>query len=293
MEYNVLCAIANIMDFRNVDLNLYKSKSDIRIVQVGEGLEGFIRDALTGSFGASLENKIKKHRDGLSWQGSQNNPPDITVWERYGGDAFEVKKVGTPYVGLELNSSYPRDFIYRCLPDGSEDKMVSGGCRRAEKWDKKDMFYVVGYVKDQRIKCLTITHGPCYAAPRETYNRFPTAVRSALKANKQEGIVFSETRELGRINGVDPLRITDLRVRGMWMIKNPLVVFKDKLSYNKTSNDFNIFALIKREKYDDFPSSCRTKIERHKLLEVVKNVRITDPDNISKELNAVLIKGKW
>ena len=39
------------------------------------------------------------------------------------------------------------------------------------------------------------------------------------------GLEAGETDELGRINKVDPLGITSLRVRGMWQIKNPSKVF--------------------------------------------------------------------
>ena len=40
-----------------------------------------------------------------------------------------------------------------------------------------------------------------------------------------QDVEFSETNELGRVNKVDPLGITYLRIRGMWGIENPIKVF--------------------------------------------------------------------
>lgn len=38
-------------------------------------------------------------------------------------------------------------------------------------------------------------------------------------------ISLTDTRELGKLNKVDPLGITYLRIRGMWGIENPFQVF--------------------------------------------------------------------
>ena len=38
-------------------------------------------------------------------------------------------------------------------------------------------------------------------------------------------VEFEETEELGRINMIDSLGITKLRVRGMWISQNPWKVF--------------------------------------------------------------------
>ena len=56
----------------------------------------------------------------------------------------------------------------------------------------------------------------------------------------------SKTVELGRINRVDPLGITNLRIRGMWMIANPLRVFEYVYKYNSRQN-FALIALMKKE----------------------------------------------
>ena len=105
---------------------------------------------------------------------------------------------------------------------------------------------------------------------------------------------LAQTRELGRINGVDPLRITDLRVRGMWMIRNPIVLFKEFFGYSPVgqSSEFSLFAIMSAEKYSRFSKSSRKKVESMKRLEI-KDIRVTDPNNISKRIDAKLIIGGW
>ncbi|MGC8662642.1 MAG: NgoPII family restriction endonuclease [Candidatus Micrarchaeia archaeon] len=287
MEVNALEMIINIAKRHDTDLSAYKPSSDVRVVRAGEGLEGYIKDALAGSFGASIEERLLRYKEAFSWQGNQANPPDLTAWEKAGGDAFEIKKMKTAMADIELNSSYPRDYLY------AEDKMISKGCKAAEEWSKKDMFYVVGYAPSSKIKCLTIIHGPCYAADRETYERPRRLVREGLESGLH-GIDLARTRELGRINGVDPLRITDLRVRGMWMIRNPLVLFREFFDYNKAAKgkEFSLFAIISAAKYAKFSAAARSKAEGLKGIEV-KDIRVTDPNNISSSISAKLILGGW
>ncbi len=287
MEANALEMISNIMEHSDTGLEAYKPASDVRIIRTGEGLEGYAKDALSGSFGASIEERMHRYAKVFSWQGNQVNPPDLTVWEKLGGDAFEIKKIKSAQSDLELNSSYPRDYLY------SKDKMISQGCRAAEDWSKKDMFYVVGHVPSSKINCLTIIHGPCYAASKETYEKPRKLVIEGLKGGLH-GIDFAQTRELGRINGVDPLRITDLRIRGMWMIRNPLVLFKEFFDYNndQQSKEFSLFAIISTAKYAGFSITSRKKVESNKLLKI-KNIKVANPNNISKSIDAKLITGGW
>lgn len=40
------------------------------------------------------------------------------------------------------------------------------------------------------------------------------------------GLEFAKTKEIGRLNKVDPVGITYLRIRGMWGIKNPVDIRK-------------------------------------------------------------------
>ena len=126
-------------------------------------------------------------------------------------------------------------------------------------------------------------YGRDYCAAAECYNK----IRQKIKSGVEEisGVEFAQTRELGRVNRVDPLGITYLRVRGMWHIENPWKVFSYIYRRNLAA-DFNFMCVINLEKWN-------TLENRSKLLELQKNfpalkisdVKIKNPDNPAK-LNA-------
>ena len=76
--------------------------------------------------------------------------------------------------------------------------------------------------------------------------------------NEIPDVELAETNELGRVNRVDPLGITNLRIRGMWQIQNPIRVF----DYLHTTGDtFELIAVIPTSKYNSFPTDSKNKIE--------------------------------
>ena len=91
---------------------------------------------------------------------------------------------------------------------------------------------------------------------------------------------------MGKVKRVDPLGITELRIRGMWSIENPINVFKDlcKLENNK----FHLFAILKREKYLSYPKEDIREIEANKEISI-KDIKIKDPNNPAKLIEAKLI----
>ena len=126
---------------------------------------------------------------------------------------IEVKKIESLDASLALNSSYPKHTIR------SDSTMISEACRDAEDWTEKDMLYVVGSVRNSMLRHLTMVYGLDYCASESCYSGLKTRISQGV--NAIPGVEFSETRELGRINRVDPLGITYMRVRGMWGIENP------------------------------------------------------------------------
>lgn len=79
------------------------------------------------------------------------------------------------------------------------------------------------------------------------------------------------------MNKVDPLGITNLRIRGMWHIKNPNNVFNYLI--NQTLNsDLKIYCIMKIDKYNSFPVEDRKYIENTDSLKL-KDVKIKNPDN--------------
>ena len=248
MTTNLLKALKNIVE--NPSNNLvaqYRSLNPKNAM--GEALEFYIKDVFCDSL--SEEDISKKeilHAEYLSYLGNQNNPPDFMIKN---GDAVEVKKheekeqIRANASGiLALNSSYPKDYLYPNSP------RLNGGCKNCETWSKKDNLYVVGGIKGGKIKSLWFVYGNCYAASRETYEKINDAIASGV--NTLPDIEFGTTEELARVNKVDPLGITDLRVRGMWQIKHPSVVFS-YIPETIIDADFKINAIMLTSKYDSFP----------------------------------------
>jgi len=121
--------------------------------------------------------------------------------------------------------------------------MITSECKNCEEWTSKDILYVVGNIKENKIAILTFIYGDCYAADKEIYER----VKSTVIENIKSKLEYSETIELGRINRVDPLGITNLRIRGMWTIQHPLKVYNEILKI--TDAEFQLFVLMKNDKY--------------------------------------------
>ncbi|MGB7441275.1 MAG: NgoPII family restriction endonuclease [Coleofasciculaceae cyanobacterium] len=127
-----------------------------------------------------------------------------------------------------------------------------------------------------------------YGAEREIYERIKETIANGISGISE--VEFSETRELGRVNKVDPLNLTYLRIRGMWGIQNPLSVFNYiDLGYQQKAN-FQLIALMSKNKYLSFPQRDRQKLEiisNENLL--INNVKIKSPNNPVQLTPAVVI----
>jgi len=192
------------------------------------------------------------------------------------GDAFEVKKVNNfGGASIALNSSYPKQKLF------SDDPMITTECKNCEKWGEKDFVYCVGNVIDDNIRVLSFIDGDCYSAKKEHYEKIRKSMIEGISKLKVE---FSKTRELARLNKIDPLKITDLRIRGMWQIKSPLWVFSDLIKVPE--KNCVVYALMKKEKFDSFPEEDKKEV-RKKMN--VRNVKINNPDNPKSKMDALLV----
>ena len=281
MANNILRAILNIASYKNNDLKSYASTYLIRINAVGEQLEFYIKDAIASSFNLAQNKKEEEYSRVFSYSGNQNNPPDMIIRK---GDAFEIKKIKTPSASLALNSSPPKDALY------SSDPRIIRKCKECEgvpPWNKKDLFYVIGNVKDKVLNYLFFIDGRCYAAEPEIYYKIYNPIKKNVDTILDElGLEKGKTKELGKVKRVDPLGITELRVRGMWSIKNPLKVFTDfKI---EKDNSFYLFALMRKEKFLSYPKDDIKDIESNKYVSI-KDVKIKDPNNPTNLMEAKLI----
>jgi len=284
MANNILSAISNIVSFGNYNLNSYSSTYLIRINAVGEQLEFYIKDAIAGSFKLPQDKKEEAYARIFSYLGNQNNPPDMIIKN---SDAFEIKKIESPMSSLALNSSPPKNKLL------SNDIRITNACRNCEahKWAEKDLFYVIGHAVGGEIKYLFFIHGLCYAADYSVYEKVYSPIKSDVDSIIGGlGLEKGETDEIGKVKRVDPLGITELRIRGMWQIQNPLKVYGD-LCKIEDADKFHLFALIRADKYKSFPKEDRDKLETGKSISV-REVRIKDPNNPAKLIKAKLISFK-
>lgn len=273
---NILRAILNIVNTPVIELkNKYFGRNTIN--NVGEALEVYIQDAFADSINEENPNiRNKKIANTFSYLGNQNNPPDIILKN---GDAIEVKKIQSKGSSIALNSSYPKHKLY------SNDPRITEACKTCEKWEIKDIIYAVGVTNDKNLTNLWLVYGDCYAASKETYQRIGEKIKNGVL--EIPDIEFSETKELGRMNKVDPLGITNLRIRGMWHIDNPLKVFKEIHTINE-SNSFSLSCIMREEKFDSFCKEDKIKIREQKDIFVTK-IEIKNPDNPAQLLSAKLI----
>jgi hypothetical protein len=288
MPTNILRAIKNISLFGKNDLKDYSSTYLIRINAAGEALEFFVKDAFCNSFTRPKQEKEELHRNSFSWLGNQNFPPDLIIRS---GDAFEIKKIESLRPStIALNSSHPKDKLYH------DELRITDACKKCDggKWENKDLFYVVGCTQNGRIRYLFFIQGTCYAAERNVYERIEKRIKQGvedcIRLNGIEG--GSETVELGRINRVDPLGITNLRIRGMWMIENPIRVFEYIHHYNP-NQEFSLIALMKKEKFETYPQEDRAAISKNHSNIISKQVKLKDPNNPAELLDAQLITVSW
>lgn len=274
---NILEAIVNIAQNPIYEIrNHYSGRN--RVNNVGEALETFVKDAFTNCIQTEDETeKMRRYNEEFSWLGNQNHPPDIMI---NGGDAIEVKKTQSANSDLALNSSYPKSTVQ------SSSKMITQACKDCEDWTEKDLIYCVGHTTDNNIKSLWMVYGSIYAANHETYQIIKQKITEGI--NEIPNVELAETNELGRVNRVDPLGITNLRIRGMWQIQNPRRVFN--YLHSTSSSIFELVAIIPTSKYDSFPLESNTKLETLGNPNLtIENVKVKDPNNPANLIEAKLI----
>ena len=277
---DILEAINNIINQSQFNItNLFSGKN--RINNVGEGLENFIKNAFANTFTEENETfRLQKFSEVYSWLGNQNHPPDLMIKN---GDAIEVKKIQSPLNDLALNSSYPKSTLL------SSSKLITNDCRNCEDWKEKDLLYSIGYIDNEELKSLFFVYGNIYAANHDIYEIIKEKISSGIK--EIPNVEFAESKELGRVNRVDPLGITNLRIRGMWQIQNPKKVFDYILNNEKVK--FELTAIIPISKYNSFPIESRNKLENLSIDNfLITNSKVKNPNNPATLLDVKLITFK-
>ena len=268
---NIIKAFSNIV--KNYETNVHTlTQGNNRANNMGEGLENYIKDVFANTLNEEdSATKLETLSEIFSYQGNKNNPPDLILKN---SDAIEIKKIESKNSAIALNSSYPKAKLYANSP------MITTACRACENWDEKDMIYAIGHLPkgSEQLKSLWLVYGDCFCADIEVYERIKNTI---------EDVEFTETKELGKVKKVDPLGITDLRIRGMWYIANPTKIFDYVYAYDE-SKRFQLVCLMKKEKYEGLPLEDREVLESLGIDGVeVLDVRIKSPNN-----PVVLVDGK-
>lgn len=267
---NIIKAFVNIVNNYQTTVN-HVTNGNNRANNMGEGLESLIKDAFAGTTNEINEqNRLEIFSTLYSYSGNKNNPPDLIVRN---SDAIEIKKLESHSTAIALNSSYPKAKLF------SDSTMITTACRSCETWTQKDMLYAIGNVpkNTNQLKSLWLVYGDCFCADKEIYERIKDTISNGITSIPN--VEFTETNELAKVKKVDPLGITDFRIRGMWHIENPTKIFNYLYSYDETKT-FQLICLMKKEKYESMPLVDRQMIENLNTQNVsVSDVRIKNPNN--------------
>lgn len=166
--------------------------------------------------------------------------------------------------------------------------MITAGCRNAEngEWIEKDLLYIVGSVKNKTLKSMFMVYGMDYAADEETYLRIKRTIKNGVE--ELPNIQFAETDELGRLNKIDPLGGTSLRIRGMWILQNPWKAFS-YITQMDTSKKFEFCAIINEDKYNSYKNKDELEKIKNNSLNIT-DVKIKNPNNPAVLMNAKMIR---
>lgn len=278
---NLLIALKNIIEEPVTDLIDYYNWSN-RANNMWDALEVYVKDIFCNSLDKSNYEKDILYSENFSYLGNTNNPPDMIIKN---SDAIEVKKIESVWSAIALNSSYPKDKLYR------NDTRITNECKECESdnWDNKDIIYIVWVSpkSSKKLKAIWFIYWNCYAADKNIYQRIADVISSWI--NQISDVELVDTNELAKVKKVDPLWITDLRVRWMWHIDNPIKVFSDVASIGK-DDEFTVNSIILEDKYLSFPENDRKNLESLIIPGFsITNIQIKSPNNPAKLLNAKLI----
>ena len=160
--------------------------------------------------------------------------------------------------------------------------MITSICKNCEEnWTEKDICYVIGNIyKNQSIKSIWFVCGDCYSANPKIYTRIKDSITNNIR---ELDIELSQTNEIAKIKKVDPLGITDLRVRGMWSTKHPSKVFNYITTKNITPY---IKVIMLSEKFYSFDNAIRHELSKKTT---IKEIKIQNPNNPAHLMEGILI----
>ena len=295
-KVTVIDFLINVLEYierYGYNLKKIKEKYNIRINNQGEALEEFVKNSFAGTLVENIDTQKRNQifDSCFSYLGNQNNPPDLII--KY-GEAIEIKKIEgeSSRKKIPLNSSYPKSKLYK------DDPRITETCRNLKDWENsaRDIIYVIGVENKEKkfeLQKLYLVYGDIYAADKEVYERIAKIIKDSIE-DLSENIELRETKELGKVAKVDPLGITDLRIRGMWNILSPRGTFGKKSGLEEFDDDsYKVLMLIRKNKWSNILSNNQ-KAEKYNELKntgkiIEKNVQVKDPNNPANLIDVKLI----
>ena len=146
------------------------------------------------------------------------------------------------------------------------------------------MLYSFGYIPKggKHLKSIWFVYGRILCDLQEVYEEIINNIKGSLDDDY-------DGNELGGASGVDSLKITTLRVRGMWVIKHPQKVFS-KLVKDWGKNDFEVKALIPKSIFDNLPQKAKIYINQ---LENFIEAKISSISTSPERKDTILIKNPF
>lgn len=287
---DVLKGLAHLVRHSNFQLPSTRGIGGTDSAPLGKPFEVYCKDWLSLLPPGNINQRLDFYERAFSYQGADNNPPDVMYRGGNDGDAFEFKKTESANAALLLNSSFPKNYLSNTSPG------LLDVCINCEPWNKRTFYYVIGRIKqnDQRVASLWVVDGQLMASDHAVYENVFAGLQGAVdNFITSQNLMQIQSVELGRIRGIDPLDKTVLRVRSMWELESPQKTFKDIQGVRPDNQKSVLHALILDSEWNQYSAESRSEIsalvgrEGFSLLTIDN---LPNPSNPEQMLSAKLIR---
>lgn len=254
---DILQGLAHLIRHSNFQLPSMRGTGGPSSTPTGKPFEIYCKDWLSLLPPNNIIQRQSFYNTAFSYQGSDNNPPDVMFRGGNAGDAFEFKKTESQSGSLLLNSSFPKNILHTTSPGLLES------CINCEQWTQRNFYYIVGRIKpgNERISFLWVVDGEILATDHNVYEnifqKLRGSVNSFISSNNLQNI---PSKELGRFRGIDPNDKTVLRARSMWELESPQKTFKNLPGVLMDTTKSVLHALILESKWKNYPIQSQNAI---------------------------------
>ncbi len=287
---DVLLGLAHLIRYANFQVPSTRGIGGTNSTPLGKPFEVYCKDWLSQTPPGNNAIRVNHYNAAFSYLGSDNNPPDVMFKGGNNGDAFEFKKTETPSAALPLNSSYPKNELTITSPG------LLATCISCEPWTTRTFYYVVGNIasNSDRVMSLWVVDGKLMADTQQRYaSVFSGLQQSVTGFITQNSLSRINSKELGRVRGIDNLDKTVLRVRSMWELETPQRTFEHLPGVGIDPSKSVLHALILDGRWNLYPITSRQAIQNlagTTGFSLTNFHNVPDPSNAKKTLSGKLIR---